>query len=234
MGTDFLLLRKETRHRPPSNISEPTTSADRSCPLRAHSEETSPSVRAGIARSPSSLHSDSPPNPKDRSSSLLAHSEETPIPVRAVRDGTVTPHGRQVQKSGGFLAERPPSASRRFGAHSKPTRRRPPGVHWTKPRSHPSPSKQPAPQVPSEPTRRRPLRVNSEETLGPPFAVQAACPPSPLQTDTPSSALEALWEGSASPRHTPTSGDPSSSARDQIQVPWRRRKPPTHLRWAPA
>jgi len=63
-----------------------------------------------------------------------------------------------------------------------------------------SPSSLP-PKVHSKPTRRRPLRANFEETPGPPFAVQAACPPSRLQTETPSSALEALWEGSARPAH---------------------------------
>ncbi len=43
-----------------------------------------------------------------RPSSRVNPLDETPIPVRAVQDGTVIPLGRQVQKSGGFLAERPP------------------------------------------------------------------------------------------------------------------------------
>jgi hypothetical protein len=107
-----------------------------------------------------------------------------------------------------------PPPNRHAVAHCEPTPRKL-GVHPSPSQvrglGNPKITEQPALGVPSKATRRRPPGAQSEETPIPRFSVpcswapdpqdhRAACPPSPLQTDTPSSALEALWEGSGRPR----------------------------------
>ena len=126
------------------------------------------------------------------------------------------PAYRSSPKVCGFLPSAP-SAQRPFGIPSKPTRRRPPEPTPRELRVHLSPShvhglgnpkitEQPAPQVPSKPTRRRPLlnplRGNFSGHAGRKCRSPRSLPPSPLRTDTPSSALEPASRKLQRPRGT--------------------------------